>query len=71
LINVANGNVIRLLPPYILDDEQAERIVAVLSELVIKHLAEHSSEQTTAETASSERSASMHKDEKSTTAASQ
>lgn len=43
LINVANGNVVRLLPPYVLSDEQADQIVSVLSELIIKHL-ERSSE---------------------------
>jgi len=66
LINVANGNVVRLLPPYILDDEQAEQIVSVLSELIIAHLAKQSLEQATAE-----QSASGAKGEKSAATASQ
>lgn len=38
LINVANGNVVRLLPPYILTDEEADQIVSVMSELIVDHL---------------------------------
>jgi len=38
LINVTADNVIRLLPPLIISDEQAERIVAEVSALVIEFL---------------------------------
>lgn len=38
LINVTNGNRIRLLPPLIISDEQADQIVELVSELVIKFL---------------------------------
>jgi acetylornithine aminotransferase len=38
LINVTAGNVIRLLPPLILDQQQAETIVDTVSELVIDTL---------------------------------
>ncbi len=38
LINVTAGNVIRLLPPLILTDAEADQIVSVLSELVINYL---------------------------------
>jgi len=34
LINVAAGNVIRLLPPYILTDDEADDIVRRVSDLV-------------------------------------
>lgn len=34
LINVTHDNVVRLLPPLIIDDEQAETIVSVVSELL-------------------------------------
>jgi len=36
LINVAAGNVVRLLPPMILSDEQADQIVDTVSDLVIR-----------------------------------
>ena len=39
LINVAADSVIRLLPPLIIDEQQADRIVDVVSELVTSHLA--------------------------------
>ncbi len=35
LINVASGNVVRLLPPLVLNDEQADHIVNTVSDLVI------------------------------------
>jgi len=35
LINVASGNVVRLLPPLVLTDEQADHIVNTVSDLVI------------------------------------
>ncbi len=34
ILNITRGNVIRLLPPLIIDDEQVERIVQVVAELV-------------------------------------
>jgi len=34
LINVTAGNTVRLLPPLILSDEQAEQIVTGVSELI-------------------------------------
>lgn len=39
LINVTAGNVIRLLPPYILSDEEADRIVEILAGLIADFLA--------------------------------
>lgn len=36
LINVAAGNVVRLLPPLVLSDDQADDIVNTVSELIIK-----------------------------------
>jgi acetylornithine aminotransferase len=44
LINVTAGNVIRLLPPLVINSEEAEKIVSIVSELVIEFLAEHSTE---------------------------
>ncbi|MGB0713901.1 MAG: aspartate aminotransferase family protein [Gammaproteobacteria bacterium] len=38
LINVTAGNVIRLLPPYILSDAQIERIASTVSSLVLEFL---------------------------------
>jgi acetylornithine aminotransferase len=38
LINVTAGNVIRLLPPLIIDQQQAEIIVDTVSDLVIDYL---------------------------------
>ena len=38
LINVTAGNVVRLLPPYIIDDEQADAIVEGVSDLIINFL---------------------------------
>ncbi len=38
LINVAAGNVVRLLPPLVLSDEQADKIVNTVSDLVIAFL---------------------------------
>jgi len=38
LLNVTAGNVVRLLPPYILSDEQAEELVRRTSDLIIEHL---------------------------------
>lgn len=35
LINVAAGNVVRLLPPLILSDEEADKIVSTVSDLII------------------------------------
>ncbi|HEX7026067.1 MAG TPA: aspartate aminotransferase family protein [Gammaproteobacteria bacterium] len=39
LINVTAGNVVRLLPPYILNDSEAERIVETVSSLIKQFLA--------------------------------
>ena len=39
LINVTSGNVIRLLPPLILSDEEADQVVSILSNLLKKYLA--------------------------------
>lgn len=39
LINVTAGNVVRLLPPYILTDNEAERIVDTVSRLIKQYLA--------------------------------
>jgi len=44
LINVTAGNVIRLLPPLVINSEEAEKIVNLVSELIIEFLAEHSTE---------------------------
>jgi acetylornithine aminotransferase len=44
LINVTAGNVIRLLPPLVINSDEAEKIVNLVSELVIEFLAEHSTE---------------------------
>jgi acetylornithine aminotransferase len=44
LINVTAGNVIRLLPPLVINSDEAEKIVSKVSELVIEFLAEHSTE---------------------------
>jgi acetylornithine aminotransferase len=44
LINVTAGNVIRLLPPLVINSDEAEKIVSIVSELVIEFLAEHSTE---------------------------
>lgn len=44
LINVTAGNVIRLLPPLVINSNEAEKIVSTVSELVIEFLAEHSTE---------------------------
>jgi len=41
LINVTAGNVIRLLPPFILTDEQADDIINTLSSLITDFLAQH------------------------------
>ena len=38
LINVTAGNVIRLLPPLIIDQQQADTIIDTVSELVIASL---------------------------------
>ena len=38
LINVTAGNVIRLLPPLIISDEEADQIVSILSELLKRYL---------------------------------
>ncbi|MFW6259095.1 MAG: aminotransferase class III-fold pyridoxal phosphate-dependent enzyme, partial [Halochromatium sp.] len=38
LINVTAGSVVRLLPPLILDDEQATQIVEAVSELILTFL---------------------------------
>lgn len=38
LINVTAGNVVRLLPPYILNDDEAERIVETVSSLIRQYL---------------------------------
>ena len=40
LLNVTAGNVVRLLPPYILSNEQADHIIDTVSELVTQFLAE-------------------------------
>ncbi|MGC9455967.1 MAG: acetylornithine transaminase [Halothiobacillaceae bacterium] len=40
LINVTAGSVVRLLPPLILSDEQADRIVDAVARLVKRHIAE-------------------------------
>ena len=41
LINVTAGNVIRLLPPYIFDEEQTHRLVRTLSRLIRDFLSEN------------------------------
>jgi len=38
LINVTAGNVIRLLPPFIMTNEQATKVIDILSPLVVAHL---------------------------------
>ena len=38
LINVTAGNVIRLLPPYIMSNEQAQQVIDIVSKLVITYL---------------------------------
>jgi len=38
LINVTANTVVRILPPYILTDEQADEIVDTLSSLIIEHI---------------------------------
>jgi len=38
LLNVTAGNVVRLLPPYILSDEQADELVRRVSDLIINFL---------------------------------
>ena len=42
LINVAAGRVVRLLPPYILTDEQADELIDSLSTLITNFLSETS-----------------------------
>ncbi|MFQ5660485.1 MAG: aspartate aminotransferase family protein [Gammaproteobacteria bacterium] len=39
LINVTNGNVVRLLPPLIISDAEAEQIVTRVSDLIVDYLA--------------------------------
>jgi len=41
LINVTRGNVVRLLPPLIISDEEAEQIVAGVSDLITSYLSGH------------------------------
>lgn len=41
IINVTRGNVIRLLPPLIVDDAQIDQIVDLVSELVLEKFAAH------------------------------
>jgi len=43
MINVASGNVVRLLPPLILTDEQADKIVNITSDLIIAFTDQESS----------------------------
>jgi len=38
LINVTAGNVIRLLPPYVMTNEQAQQVINIVSRLVIAYL---------------------------------
>ena len=38
LINVTAANVVRLLPPYVMSNEQATQVIDMVSELVIAHL---------------------------------
>jgi len=38
LINVASGNVVRLLPPLVLSDNEADKIIQIVSDLIIKLL---------------------------------
>lgn len=38
LLNVTAGNVVRLLPPYILTDQEADDLVRRVSDLIIEHL---------------------------------
>jgi acetylornithine aminotransferase len=40
LINVTAGNVVRLLPPLVFSEEQADELVATLSDLVGEFVAE-------------------------------
>ncbi len=44
LINVTAGNVIRLLPPLVIDSNEAEKIVDLVSDLVVEFLAENATE---------------------------
>lgn len=48
LLNVTAGNVVRLLPPYILSDEQADDLVRRVSDLIIEHLQNNQSSASTA-----------------------
>ncbi len=49
LLNVTAGNVVRLLPPYILDDAQADDMVRRVSDLIIEFLSQaHSSAEASA-----------------------
>ncbi len=54
LINVAAGNVVRLLPPLVLSDDQADDIVNTVSELIVKFTEQ---QQKTAEEQSSQANA--------------
>lgn len=47
LLNVTAGNVVRLLPPYILTDEQADDLVRRVSDLIINYLQSQSYTDTT------------------------
>ena len=37
LINVASNNVIRLLPPLTMSDDEADKVVDIVSQLIIAH----------------------------------
>ena len=41
LINVTRGNVVRLLPPLIISDEEAEQVVGGVSDLISSYLSGH------------------------------
>ena len=38
LINVTSGNVIRLLPPLVMNEEEADQVASILANVLKKHL---------------------------------
>jgi acetylornithine aminotransferase len=38
LLNVTDGNVVRLLPPYILSDDEAEHLIQMVTSLITQHI---------------------------------
>ena len=51
LINVTNDNVIRLLPPLVINREEAAQVVAILSPLIADFLARNNQALTAVKTA--------------------